>query len=224
MSDIRAGVGLISGGLDSMVVAARMGVTYQESHFLFCDYGQKTLVREQKAFEDLCTYYEPTTAEIVDLTWMREIGTSALFEDQTKLDATNRKREYVPFRNACLLSAAVALAETVEAGAVLIGSTGGDTTCPDNSPAFIRAFQDVINEGTMTEATISLVAPLITLDKKGVIQLGTELGAPFGLSWSCHNNSGNVACAQCSNCSARRQAFGELGLTDPILYEKAKSG
>lgn len=223
MSEHTAGVGLISGGLDSTVVAAYMDRTYSSSHYLFCNYGQKTVQREREAFEALCQHYQPERAEEVDLTWMRSIGKSALFEQDTFLDASNRTREYVPFRNACLLSAAVAMAETVEADAVLIGSTGGDTTCPDNSPAFLRAFQGVIEQGTMTSKLIKVEAPLIALDKRKVIELGVSLDAPFRLSWSCHNNSGTIACGECSNCSARYRAFEELGYKDPIEYASNKN-
>lgn len=223
MSELSTAVGLISGGLDSTVVAAYMREQYDQSYFMFCNYGQKTLPRELAAFEAVSLHYEPQMSVVVDLTWMRSLGKSALFEEGTRLNSLNRKREYVPFRNACLLSAAVALAETVEAEAVLIGSTGGDTTCPDNSSAFIAAFESMIKEGTMTERNIQVVAPLITLDKKGVVSLGRSLKAPFELSWSCHNNIGYSACGGCSNCGSRRQAFTDLGLTDPLTYDSAES-
>lgn len=218
MSVEKRGVGLISGGLDSTVVAAHMAANYDELHFLFADYGQKTLERERQAFEALTEHFQPASARVVNLRWLRDFGHSALFEEGTTLTAANRKREYVPFRNAVLLGAAVALAETVEADDVLIGSTGGDRTCPDNSPSFISAYTNVIREGTMTDRPISVVAPLIELDKEGVIRLGAELDAPFELSWSCHNNLGSIACGQCSNCEARVTAFENLGLTDPISY------
>jgi 7-cyano-7-deazaguanine synthase len=93
-----------------------------------------------------------------------------------------------------------------------------DRTCPDNSEPFLDAFQKVIDLGTMTDEKINIVAPLIKLDKKGVIKLGYDLGAKFELSWSCHNNNGNIACGGCSNCAARRQGFIDLGKIDPIEY------
>ena len=220
MSTPNRAAGLISGGLDSTVIAAYMREHYDESHFLFGNYGQKTLERERKAFDALCNAFKPVTAEVIDLTWLRRIGSSALFEVETTLSPLNKKREYVPFRNAIVLSATVALAESVEAKAVLIGSTGGDTTCPDNSPSFARAYQSVINEGTMTDKPIELVTPLIDLDKAAVIRLGIELDAPFELSWSCHNNIGNIACGGCTNCISRRQGFDIVGLTDPVPYEE----
>ncbi|HSX36323.1 MAG TPA: 7-cyano-7-deazaguanine synthase [Patescibacteria group bacterium] len=210
---------LASGGLDSTVVAAYAAAHYDETHYLFADYGQKTMLREREAFDGLVGHFHPAGAEVIDLTWLRRIGKSALFEEGTTLTAANRKSEYVPARNTVLLAAATAMAETVGAGAILIGSTGGDRTCPDNSQAFINAFGHVIREGTMTEDPIAVVAPLIELDKVGVISLGLELGAPFELSWSCHNNGGSVACGLCSNCEARRGAFDQLGVPDPILYE-----
>lgn len=219
MSTETIAAGLISGGLDSTVVAAYMSQEFDQSHFLFADYGQKTVDREKKSFFDLCEFYQPQSAEVIDLTWMRRIGTSALFEEETRLVSANRKHEYVPFRNACLLSAGVALAENVEATAVLIGSTAGDTTCPDNSQAFLDAFQQVVREGTMTETEIDLVAPLINLDKTGVIELGLELGAPLELSWSCHNNNQSIACGECTNCASRLRAFRNLGIDDPLEYE-----
>ena len=219
MSATRRAVGLISGGLDSTVVAAYMDRHYDESHYVFGDYGQKTLERELQSFEALKGHFNPASARVVNLRWLRDMGNSALFEDDTTLTAANRKREYVPFRNATLLSAAVALAETVEAEAVMIGSTGGDRTCPDNSPAFVNAYTEVIRQGTMTDREITVVAHLIELDKQGVIQLGAELDAPFELSWSCHNNLGSLACGQCSNCEARVNAFDALGMQDPIQYQ-----
>jgi 7-cyano-7-deazaguanine synthase len=218
MVETSRAVGLISGGLDSTVVAAYMEQNYDKSYYVFANYGQKTLERERKAFDALCGHFGPEQAEELDLTWLRKVGRSALFEEDTFLNVDNRRSEYVPFRNANLLGAAVALAETVDAGTVLIGSTGGDRTCPDNSPAFLAAYQRAIAEGTMTEEEIRVAAPLITLDKKGVIELGLSLGAPFELSWSCHNNSGHVACGECSNCSSRRDAFIELDRKDPIEY------
>lgn len=212
-------VGLISGGLDSTVVAAHMMNAYQEQIFVFSNYGQKTLDRELRAFRDVCDYFAPNESLIVDMTWLSHLGGSALFDSSEKLTQVNRKSEYVPFRNAVLLSGAVAVAEAKNATTVLIGSTGGDTTCPDNSPAFLAAFQGVIDEGTMTESRIKLVAPLIHKDKEGVIRFGQELGAPFALSWSCHNNLGSIACGACSNCESRRAAFDAVGLRDPLEYE-----
>ncbi len=213
------GVGLISGGLDSTVVAAGMMQKYDRQFFMFAAYGQKTLGRELVAFRALCEHYQPTDSIVVDLGFLPKVGKSALFDSSQPLTALNRKSEYVPFRNAILLGAAVAWAETVSAGGVLIGSTGGDRTCPDNSTAFINAFQAVVNEGTMTDRPINVVAPLIELDKAGVIKRGLELNAPFELSWSCHNNLGSIACGACSNCEARRGSYVSLGLEDPIQYE-----
>jgi 7-cyano-7-deazaguanine synthase len=216
-----AAVGLISGGLDSAVIATYMMTSYGQQHFLFCDYGQKTLQREREAFHALCNTLQPTSARELNMTWLQQVAcTSALFDPTEKLTRENRKNEYVPFRNASLLAAAVALAETVQADDVLIGSTGGDTTCPDNSPAFIAAYQHVIDTGTMIEKSISITAPLTDMDKQQVIQYGLELHTPFELTWSCHNNLGSLACGACSNCESRIAAFTSLGEKDPIAYEQ----
>lgn len=219
MAEKNIAVGLISGGLDSAVLAAHMDSQYDSSVFVFCEYGQKTEERERRAFNELCDYYQPDIAEVVDMHWLRAVGSSGLFEPGLKLDGSNRSAQYVPFRNASLLAAGVALAETVEASALLIGSNAEDSTCPDNSPEFIDAYQNVIDLGTMTERPIQIDAPLLHFDKKQIIDYGNSLEAPFAISWSCHNNTGDVACGGCSNCTARRTAFTELGYVDPIRYE-----
>jgi 7-cyano-7-deazaguanine synthase len=218
---------LLSGGLDSTIVAAHAKKEYGRQWFLFCDYGQKTLARELFAFDALCDRLQPSGTKKLDMTWLRDIAgsTSALFDPRQMLVRENRKSEYVPFRNAALLSAGVALAETVEADTVMIGSTGSDRTCPDNSPEFIKAYQAVVAAGTMTARPISIEAPLMSFASKvEVITYGLTIDAPLELSWSCHNNLGAAACGACSNCEARRGAFDELGVSDPIPYESAGAG
>jgi 7-cyano-7-deazaguanine synthase len=125
--------------------------------------------------------------------------------------------EYVPNRNAILESQAIAYAEFLRAGAVCIGSTGGDHICPDNSPDFVKAMQNLIDQGTMLKSPIQLVAPLMATDKTGAVKLGTELKVPFEFTWSCHNNT-DKACGKCSNCEARIEAFELNGIKDPIEY------
>lgn len=222
MNTKKSGVGLISGGLDSTVVASCMMNTYDENHFLFVNYGQKTYEKEVVSFRAIVDKLKPDSAHEIDMTWLRQVGslgTSALFDEDTKLVTANRKLEYVPFRNANMLAAATALAEVLKANTVLIGSTGGDVTCPDNSPAFIESFRSLIKEGVMTDDAIDVSAPLIKLSKVGVVKLGLENDAPFELSWSCHNNIGALACGSCSNCEARVAAFTDLGMRDFIEYE-----
>lgn len=210
---------LISGGLDSTVAAAVAKHRGYYLYFLFIDYSQKTIKREQKCIKRLTKHYNPKRVFFIRLPWLKQFGGSALFDEGTKLDESNFRLEYVPFRNSIFLSVATALAEVLGADAIFVGSSGGDHICPDNSPEYLEFFQRVINKGTMLKKDIKIEAPLIKTDKTGAVKIGKRLKVPFELTWSCHNYI-DKACGHCSNCLARKEAFKFNDIEDPIPYKK----
>lgn len=217
MSKKRA-VCAVSGGLDSTVSLAFARKEGYELYLLFFRYGQKTQKKEESCVRKLIKFYKPKGYLLIDLPWMKKLGGSALFDKNIPLDEKNFIKEYVPFRNSIFLAITTAWAEIIGAERIFTGSTGGDHICPDNSKEYIASFQKIINIGTMLNKNIILTAPLSKIDKSGAVKLGTELGVPFRLTWSCHNNI-DKACGHCSNCIARLKAFSQNGLTDPIKYE-----
>jgi 7-cyano-7-deazaguanine synthase len=82
--------------------------------------------------------------------------------------------------------------------------------------AFAEAFDGVAAEGTPTKPHI--YAPLVELDKAKIIQLGTKLGAPLEVTWSCYDPLGDMHCARCDACKGRREGFAKAGIQDPTLY------
>lgn len=210
---------LVSGGLDSAVTVAIAQRDGFNTRFLFVDYGQKTVTKERSTSRALANHFGVATPDIVRLPWLRQFGGSGLFRRDIELKQSNERFEYVPFRNSLLLAVGVALAEVSGADRVYIGSTGSDRITPDNSPAFIAAFQQLAILGTMLKTDIQITAPLINMNKAQVIQTGANLKVPFELTWSCHNAT-KLACGGCSNCRSRQAAFQSLGLTDPLRYRK----
>ncbi len=211
----RSAVCTISGGLDSAVAAALMAEAGFGLHFIFFDWGQKTYIKELECAQALARHFS-ATIKIVEVPLIKSLPGVSLTQKETLTTAIN---EYVPNRNAILESQAVAYAEYLKAGAVCIGSTGGDHICPDNSPKFIEVMQRLVDEGTLLKPSIQVIAPLIHTDKVGAVKIGLELGIPFELTWSCHNNI-DAACGHCSNCESRLEAFKLNGKKDPIQYAK----
>jgi len=215
--DNKKAVCLISGGLDSTVAAAVAKKKEYDLYFLFCDYGQKTVARERALVKTLVRYFDARQLQEVKIPWIKKFGGSALLDPKIPLNEKNFLKEYVPFRNSQFLAIATAWAEVLGAGAIFVGSSGGDHICPDNSRSFINSFQKVIKEGTMMFKNIQIIAPLLATDKTGAVKIGKKLRVPFELTWSCHNRT-DKACGHCSNCRSRIEAFGLNGMKDPIKY------
>lgn len=210
--EYKSGVVLLSGGLDSAVCLGIADKECEKVHPLVLEYGQKTLARESTCAAALATHYQTEAMRMVRLDFIAELTGAALCSRNQEVTGAN---EYVPFRNGLFLSVATALAESVGAGVIYIGSVGTDRICRDNSPAFRRAFESVVAEGTNTDSRIIISAPLGELTKVQVVQRGFELGVPLEHTWSCHNNI-DTPCDSCSNCISRRDAFATVGKVDPI--------
>lgn len=206
------GVILLSGGLDSAICLSVANQECKEVYPIFFDYGQKTVEKEHTCVDALIKYFRTKALTIIDLKFLANITRAALCKQESLV---TRENEYVPYRNGVFLSIATAVAETIGSDVIYIGSTGSDTICNDNSPEFRKHFEKAIEIGTNTKQKISISAPLQDVKKTGVIERGRELGTPFELTWSCHNNN-DVPCKQCSNCQSRAKAFEEVGIKDPL--------
>lgn len=219
-------VALVSGGLDSCVAAA-IAASEGPAAFLHVNYGQRTEARELKAFSDIADHYRASERLSADITYLSDIGGSALTDTRMEVPRGDLSREgvpatYVPFRNAHLLAIAVSWAEVIGAGKVFIGAVEEDSPgYPDCRENFFRAFERAAKLGTRAgeEDGIKIVTPLIHLDKSEIVKKGVELGAPLGLTWSCYRAS-EKACGECDSCLLRLRGFREAGLPDPIPYRK----
>jgi 7-cyano-7-deazaguanine synthase len=220
---------LLSGGMDSCVCAALAARDHQ-SAALHISYGQRTELRERRAFESICDRLGIHDRLLVRNEALRAIGGSALTDSSIAVPEShgiesaglsgNIPVTYVPFRNAHFLSVAVSWAEVLGAEKVYIGAVEPDSSgYPDCRPAYYRAFNEVIKAGTK-EGNIRVVTPLIAMRKAEIIRLGLELNAPFDLTWSCYQRE-DRACGVCDSCVLRLRGFREAGAEDPISYMEA---
>lgn len=130
---------------------------------------------------------------------------------------------YVPFRNGLLLSSVAALAmakypdDEVD---IYLGAHADDAAgnaYADCSQAFTDAINLAISLGTYGK--VHLKAPLVNLNKAGVVKKGLELGTPYELTWSCYNG-GDMPCGRCGTCIDRAAAFEANGVEDPALKKE----
>lgn len=214
---------LVSGGLDSCVCAAIAKQHYKRLSFLHLNYGQRTEARELKAFHAIADHYSVTDRLVVDISFLSQIGGSALVDTQldihdANLNATTIPNTYVPFRNTHIIAIAVSWAEVIGAGHILIGAVNEDSSgYPDCRPEYYNAYNALIKVGTKNDYDILIETPLIEKSKSEIVSLGSSLEAPLDASWSCYRES-NIACGRCDSCALRLRGFEQAEMIDPIPY------
>jgi len=216
---------LLSGGLDSATVLAIARSEHREIHTLTFDYGQRHRV-ELEAAARIAAAAGVVEHRLFTLD-LRQFGGSALTGAIEVPKGGTAPGEipptYVPARNTIFLSIALAAAEVLQAEEIWIGVNAIDYSgYPDCRPQFLEAFQQVIRTGTRSgvEGGVPrLVAPLLALSKREIIERGVGLGVDYSATHSCYDPSpGGLACGRCDACILRRRGFEEAGLTDPTRY------
>jgi len=113
-------------------------------------------------------------------------------------------------------SIALSFAEAEGAEKIIVGwDLEEAATFPDNSKEFLDAFNQVLEIGSLENVQIE--APLIQMDKKEIIKLGDEIGAPMNISYSCYMGK-KEHCGVCESCMRRKRAFEYAGVEDKTEY------
>jgi 7-cyano-7-deazaguanine synthase len=214
---------LLSGGLDSTTALYWAKSEYSSVVALSIRYGQRH-VKELTAARAVARAAKIQLSEVsLTLPWLKG---SSLTNASLRIPNMPLKRigqggipsTYVPGRNTIFLSLAVSLADSVGASAIVIGANALDYSgYPDCRPPFIKAFGVVAERGTKRGSEgkpLKIAAPLLRLDKKGVVRLAQKVGAPLHLTWSCYAGKSRQ-CGVCDSCKLRDKGFREAGLEDP---------
>lgn len=220
-SDPKRAVVLLSGGMDSCVVATMLASEGYELNLLHTNYGQRTEAKELACFHALADHLGAARRMVVDIGHLAAIGGSSLTDTRievTRADLESREvpSSYVPFRNANILAIAISWAEVIGAGTVAIGAVEEDSSgYPDCREVFYEAFQRVVDLGTRPETRIAIATPVIHMSKEEIVRTGARLGARFDLTWSCYQSE-TAACGVCDSCALRRRGFERAGVADPV--------
>lgn len=217
---------LLSGGLDSTTVLALAASRGYRCHCLSFAYGQRHHHELELAERNAGRWGIRHLVLRLDLD---RIGGSALTSDL----AVPKGRElavmeseipvtYVPGRNTIFLSYAAAWAEVLGARRIFIGVNAVDYSgYPDCRPDYLAALEKALNLGSKVGrqgAGLSIIAPLLHLQKKEIIARGLELGVDYGLTHSCYDPAPDGrACGCCDACLLRAKGFREAGRRDPAL-------
>ncbi len=226
-------IALVSGGMDSLVSLAMAVGEHGRVASLHLNYGQRTQDKELECFARMSDHYAipRELRKVVDMGFLKAIGGSSLTDQEMPVRSHAGEEElcgsgeipnsYVPFRNTLILALAVSWAEVIGAKKIYIGAVEEDSSgYPDCRASYYRAFNALIREGTKAQ-DIEVVAPVIAMDKKQIVEKAMELKAPIEYSWSCYQRS-DRACGVCDSCVLRLRGFRRACVKDPIPYADKK--
>lgn len=225
---------LLSGGMDSSTLFAKLLNDGWEVYPVIFDYGQSHRILENEAAVKLIDYYaaggpggdlfkgsvmQPKTIRF-DMT---QIGHSALTD--SKIDVPNnmkdQARTVVPYRNMLMTTLASAYAETVDATDIFITPVREDfEVYPDCRSTFFKSLSTTLSLGATHQPTdVTVQVPFVYTWKKDVIALGLKLKVPYEITHTCYKGI-SPACGECPACRERLVAFQANNVKDPIPYVK----
>lgn len=218
---------LLSGGLDSAVLLADEATRgdvqpIYVSVGLAWEIAEREMVSRFLAHARLSGRVRPLVSLSVD---MRDVYAATHWAVQGQPPGYHTPDEdvYLPGRNIVLLGKAGVYCAAAKLERLVLG-TLAHNPFPDATPEFRDAMAQALTLGLAHGVRID--APYAGSSKADVIRRGVELGVPFELTLSCMNPQSDVRepqsaihCGLCSKCRERHDAFIELGVTDPTVYE-----
>lgn len=185
-------VNLVSGGLDSTLVAVMAKESGMEQFPLFIDYGQRAGKREWQTCQAVHQSLGLPTPVRMDLSGFGQIIASGLTREELPV----KEAAFTPGRNFLFLLMGSSYAYQVGATSVAIGLLSEQFSIfPDQRRGFLVQAEQAIS--TAIGRDVSVLTPLMDFGKADVMQLAEAKG--ISGTYSCH--AGNVEpCGRCIAC------------------------
>ncbi|MES9995290.1 7-cyano-7-deazaguanine synthase [Desulfovibrio aminophilus] len=185
-------VTLVSGGLDSTLVAALIRDEGLVQFPLFIDYHQRARDQELAACHTALKHLSLPEPEIADLAGYGKLIPSGLTDPSHDVF----EEAFLPGRNLLFALTGAAYACRRGADAVAMGLLTDETSLfPDQTRAFLRRAEGLLS--MIMGRKLRLLAPLKSFTKQDVIRLAAAKG--ISGTYSCHVG-GKIPCGFCISC------------------------
>lgn len=218
-------VAVFSGGLDSTTLLFKLKEDGYDIHAVTFSYGQKHS-RELESAKKIASILK-IDHKIVDISSLQSLLNSALTNPDIAIPKVpvgaqfyeTLKTTVVPNRNAIFLSIAAGYAQSIGSNNVFYAAHYSDRgVYPDCRQEFIDSFEKM-SRISLDNNSLVVQSPFVEMDKSEIVKIGSELGVPYDLTWSCYGGD-MKHCGTCSSCRERKRAFSEAGVRDPTVYRE----
>jgi len=209
MNDLKKGIILVSGGLDSTTLCYLFIKNNIDFIPLIINYGQHCFNTELDRLKNVLPIEYVEKIEVIDISQIYKYSNSKfiipvdLWEGNISADDL-----YIPYRNVLILTVAASFARTLGLNNVYSAFINSNHAKEiDCSNDFFNNLENLLSE----YGSVKIEMPFRNLSKFEVAKLGVELGAPIGKTFSCQA-SPTVPCGACPNCVDRLEALKKITL------------
>lgn len=194
-------VTLVSGGIDSTLMAVLAKEEDIRQYPLFINYGQLSMEREWEACRAVHAKHNLPEPTLMNLSGYGQIISSGLTDSRLRVN----EDAFLPGRNLLFLLAGAGYAYRVRANGVAIGLLSEEYRIfPDQTASFLE-MSEALFELTLGHR-VQIVAPLMRLSKRGVLELARARG--IERTYSCHEGR-HEPCGVCISCKEIENATRE---------------
>jgi 7-cyano-7-deazaguanine synthase len=200
---------LLSGGIDSTTLLAKLANENFEVFAISFNYGQKHKIELEYAIQN-AKKYKIATHHIIKLDKFL-FNSSALVNKKIDITAyevnqlpKGQVNAYVPFRNLLFISTALSLAESMKINEIYLALNKEDEA---NFWDCKTDFVEKINSIASSHSSIKIRTPFINLSKTDIIKLAKQLKVDINNTISCYQPKGNLECGICLSCMTKQRAI-----------------
>ena len=202
---------LLSGGIDSTTLLAKLASENYEITALSFYYGQKHSIELDFAKEN-AEKYKVKEHKIIEID-SQIMSTSALVSNEIQITTyqnTNlpagKVNVYVPFRNMIFISMALSMAQSKSISKIYLAVNKDDS---HNFWDCKSDFINCLNQITTLDSDIKILTPFINFSKGEVIKIAKYLNINLDNTITCYQPIGKVECGKCLSCVTKQKALAE---------------
>ena len=181
---------LASGGIDSSLLMFLLQKSNHEIFPLHVSYGQKSEKMELASYNKICKFLKLNPI-VIDAKGLKEIKSGL-----TTTNLSSIKNSFFPARNLLFVTIGGSYAFSNSIKTISLGFLDNSKFLDQNSK-FVKKSEELLNY--ILNYNITILTPMINLDKREIFNLAKKHNFPLNLTYSCHSGT-NPPCSKCHAC------------------------